>query len=269
MDIVIPTCGRELRLSATLSSIAAQLEGLFGRITILCNNGFSVSSSSVLRKILRAIEASGWTVDVAETRANTISTIKQEAIALSTDDLLMLVDEDVLFLKPGTVTALARGLEILSADAISPIGFEVDDDRPILNDFAVEYGCCEFKEGVYTEGRVALGMCILMTAAGREVALKHWCTDLPYMEDQIILHFIKKASNYLWCHSHPVVHLSSYEDQAYIFDDSEVVRYLETLCIERPEYGHLLELRRTASDGVAFRKVVTRRDTSTSLRGGR
>ena len=85
------------------------------------------------------------------------------------------------------------------------------------------------------------------------------CPDFPYLEDQILVHFLKKRRGYAYLHDHIIYHVSYAEDTNYSFDDEEVIRLLERKTAEKPEYRHLLDLRRSLKDGAEFSKPIRRR----------
>ncbi len=256
MDIIVPTCGRDERLLMMLASLLPQLPSESGRIILFANNGYKPESYWTIRMLLQTLKYHGWHAEIHETTSTWISQIKYEALQLASSHHALLVDEDVLFIIPGTLQRLVRAVKIYSADAASPVGFEVDNEHPMLNDCAELYKLTKPNVDSCAEGRTAVGCCVLFTAVGRDLALHYWRCDFPYMEDQIAIHFIKSFSNYVLCHDAPVIHMGRSIDRAYSFNEQEVISFLEAVSKENPEYKPLLTLRQASQDGANFSKPL-------------
>ena len=74
-----------------------------------------------------------------------------------------------------------------------------------------------------------------------------------------LVHFLKEHRGYAFLHGHDVLHVSYAEDRSYVFDDDEVVRFLEAKVKESPAYSDLLCLRRQLLDGADFPKPLRKR----------
>jgi hypothetical protein len=233
-------------------------EGLVVRL--VCNNGFRPEWHHPAVELLKAYSRTRHvTYSLHFISERSISTIKYKCLCISRARFVVLLDEDTVLLKAKTLSNMRKGVQRYNADAISPLGFEVDKAKPVLNEFATYYKRTQRNDAdKYFEGRIALGMCMGLTAKGRKIALTYWLRGLPYLEDQVIAHFVKRYSNYLYC-SDPVVHLASSSDKAYVCDDDEVTRYLQKLAVTDPDYEQLYCLRKAHRDGAQFRKPVALR----------
>jgi hypothetical protein len=136
MDCVIPTNDRPSRLACTLSTLLPQQQCAGApRLFIVDNSERGVCESIEVKKAIRALQYAGWKVVHQQSRARSITEIKMEALRCGDDPFLVLIDNDVLFLRPDTIAAMQTALERYDLAAVSPVAFDLDEDRPVLGPF--------------------------------------------------------------------------------------------------------------------------------------
>ena len=261
MDVVIPTCGRIERLIVTITSLINQQMDCDRRLILLGNNGFDPHENWTIRALLSAARIKGWITQIHTTKATSISSIKLKALTIACQSPSMLLDEDVFLASQDTLSRLLRAVTYYDADAASPIGFELDDEHPMLNECASSYSLSDMHSDGCSSGHMAVGCCLLFTSVGREIALQKWCAELPYMEDQLIVHFIKRHSNYVLCHDVPIIHLGKNTDSLYCFDNRSVINFLTDKVRNDETFRQLLKLRECELDGADFHKPLLFRKT--------
>ena len=257
MDCVIPTDDRPERLACTLATLMLQ-DLDHRRLYIVDNSRHEVCEHPQVRKVIQAMRLSGWKVHHLPDPSTTISGVKRRALSCGDHPMLMLLDNDVLFTRPDTAAALARVLEDYDVAVASPVAYDVDNDRPVLTPYVDAYDRYPADERGVLEGTVALGLCLAMRRSDVQAVLHYWCDDLPYMEDQVLVHFLKERRGYAYLRDHTVLHVGYADAPGYDFDDEAVVSYLEARHAADPAFGPLLELRRLLRDGADFPKPLRR-----------
>ena len=255
MDVVLVSNDRPRRLAATLGSLLAQ-EINEERRLFLIDNGAAAHSSPSFVSILRAFQRIGWSVNVLTTHLDTISRVKHFAYSQATDEIVIALDNDVLFTRADTLSAMAETLRGYNVAAVSPLAYDIDDQRPILANDQHYYSEVTPDSNGVAEGLTALGLCLGFRRSDFMAVRKFWCQDFPYMEDQILVHFLKQRRGYAHLHNHVVYHVSIAETPSYVFDHDEVIAYLTRRAQKQPEYQPLLELRMSGEDAAAFRREV-------------
>lgn len=254
MDVIIPTDYRPNRLISTLSSLITQNMPEKSNRLVMVNNGEpDVFKYPHFLKLLQSFKRLNWEIELVYSKYNSISQHKYFALSHIKSENVALLDCDILFTNSDTLSDLSAALDEYQIAAISPLGYEVDEEKPVLNEYAHLYSETEVDSNGICDGLVALGFFIVFKKADFDTVSKFWCHDLPYMEDQILIHFMKKHKGYAYHTKHVVYHLSYKEDMCYVFDDDEVVRYLSG---KGQEYYDLLQLRKAEKDGAHFIKSV-------------
>lgn len=259
VDCVVTTHDRPVRLSCTLASLMLQQMETKRRLYLVDNSRNGVTVHPQVRKVLRSMRLSGWAVNHVRDASRTIVGVKRRALDCGVQPYLLLLDNDVLFTRPDTVQTLSRTLDAYEIGAVSPVAYDVDDDRVVLNPYVEAYDRHRSDDNGVTEGSVALGVCLAIRRSDLTPVLRYWCEDLPYMEDQILVHFLKRRRGYAYLRQHTVLHIGYAEAATYTFDDDEVVAYLTQRAAKEPGYEPLLALRRQLKDGADFPKPVERR----------
>lgn len=229
------------------------------RVYIVDNSRHDVCTHPQVCKVLRALRHSGWHIEQCRSSAKSPSEIKREALALGDSPYLVLMDNDMLFTRADTISALKSVLDEYDVAAVSPIAWDLDDDRPMLDEHAVAYDAHPVDDCGVMEGDVALGICMAIRRDDLAGAMPYWIDELPYLEDQVLGHFLKSRRGYAYLRWHSVLHVGWPEPPSYVFDDAEVVRCLEHRASLEPAYRPLLKLRRELKDGAAFSRPVRRR----------
>ena len=256
MDIIIPSHYRPQRLVTTLTSLYLQKLPGDNRLILAANGDQDVRSVPQVQKLLAAFRRKGFVVEQTYCEEKTISKIKRKALEMANQPIVALLDNDILLTRHDTLRALEQVLHNYDVACVSPIGFELDDDRPVLNEYSHLYETIHFDAQGVGEGTIALGFLLVMNRKDVQRNMMYWCDDLPYMEDQILVHFLKKNRGYAYL-NHPVYHMAYKEAPSYEFDEDAVVRYLQT---KGPEFNDILELRMLRKDGAAFEKPIQRKD---------
>ncbi|HYX26797.1 MAG TPA: glycosyltransferase family A protein [Thermoanaerobaculia bacterium] len=259
MDCVIPTHDRPERLACTLVSLLQQSWDGPRRLFLVDNSRHDVCSAGPVRKALLALERTGWEVRHQRSAAASCTEIKLEALRCGRSPHLVLIDNDVLFTRGDTIAALDRALTAYDVGAASPVAYDIDGERAVLTPYVAAYDRHPPDACGVLEGTVALGACLAFVRADVEEVLAFWRWRLSYMEDQVLVHFLKARRGYAFLRHHTVLHWGESEAPSYEFDDLQVVRHLEDLAAEDPRFGPLLELRRELRDGADFPKAVSRR----------
>ena len=255
MDIIIPTNHRPHRLITTLSTLYTQQIDEEKRLVLVDNSREDIFSVKQIDKLLKAFRNSGWSVEQYYSKEKSISRLKKEALKKGQNNLVALIDNDILFTRPDTLTSLAKVLREYDVACVSPLGYELDDERPVLNEFAHMYDQVLFDENGVGEGNIALGFFLMMNREDYLKNRQYWCDDLPYMEDQVLVHFLKKNRGYAFL-NHAIYHIAYDEKPTYVFNDEEVIQYLEK---KGEDYSNLLKLRRERKDGAEFSKPIQRK----------
>jgi hypothetical protein len=200
----------------------------------------------------------GWQIRVIETSLSTISQVKHFAYSQGESEYMVCLDNDILFTDPFTIQSIIDTLKNYQIAAVSPIAYDIDDEHPILKHD--QHYFCEVipDENGVSEGLTALGLCLGICRSDLKKVIKYWCLDFPYMEDQIIVHFLKKLKGYAHIHNHVIYHISLKEDPSYFFNNEEVINYLRKLSKNNREYLDILSLRIKNQDSCSFRKEVQR-----------
>jgi len=259
MDVIIASHDRPQRLAATLGSLISQEVSEKLHLFIVDSSCEGLLRHKPLEKILKVFETRGWTITIDRTTLRTISEIKYFALQQGQDEHLVAIDNDVLFTRSDTLQAILEVLTYYDVAAVSPIAFDADDERPILkNDEYLYYVSQPDGNGV-AEGLAALGLCIGMNRTDLQSVIHFWCCDFPYMEDQVLIHFLKKRRGYAHLHSHVVYHLSVNETPSYVFDKEEVLKYFSDRALYEKEFREIVDLRKQDLDAAAFRKPLERR----------
>jgi glycosyltransferase involved in cell wall biosynthesis len=259
MDCVIPTHDRPVRLACTLASLLQQQWHGPRRLFVVDNSQHDVCSSVPVKKLLQAMRHVGWEIYHQRSQARSITEVKLQALRCGDSKYLVLIDNDVLFTRPDTIAALAQVLDTYEVGAASPVAYDVDDERAVLNPYVSAYDRYPPDARGVLEGTVALGPCMALVRSEVEEVLKFWRWSLPYMEDQVLVHFLKARRGYAYLRHHILLHCGENEVPSYHFDDGEVVRHLEALVAEDSRYLPLLALRREGRDGADLPREVVRR----------
>jgi hypothetical protein len=246
-------------LACTLCTILQQQLDGPRRLFLIDNSEYGIMRSLPVRKVLRALSQMGWEIEHRRSSAKTITDIKIEALGCGHSSHLVLIDNDVLFTRADTIKALRDALEQYDIAAVSPVAFDVDSDRVVLTPYIDAYDRYPANEHGLLEGTIALGTCVALARDDVKEVLRFWKWSLPYMEDQALIHFLKARRGYAYLRHHIVMHCGYDEQPSYNFDDDEVVRYLERLCVEDERYSALLGLRRELKDGADFAKGLVKR----------
>jgi len=258
MDIVLPTHYRPDRLNSTLSGLLVQ--NLIGpaRLLLVENGEPAVTHHHQINKLITALRYKGWYVEIHSCAESGISAIKQFGMSLVQSTIAILLDNDVIFTRHDTLSRLEWVLHHYDVAVASPLAYDVDSERTVLNEYAHLYGFVVPDDQCVSEGNVALGLCLAIVQEDYEAIKELLCPAFPYFEDQILVHFLKKRRGYAFLHDHIIYHVAYAGDTSYQFDDEEVIRLLERKTTENPEYRHLLELRRNLKDGAEFSKPIKR-----------
>ena len=258
MDVVLPTHYRPDRLNSTLSGLLLQELHEPARLLLVENGDPPVTQHRQIGKLIAALRSKGWRVEVHPCGESGIATIKQYGMSLVDSTSAVLVDNDVVFTRHNTLLRLEWVLQNYDVAVASPLAFDVDGERPVLNEYAYMYRLVAPDEQGVSEGNIALGLCLAIVREDYECVKHLVCPELPYMEDQILVHFLKKRRGYAFLHDQIIYHVSYAGDNSYVFDDKEVVQFLEAKAADCPEYGSLLALRRDLKDGADFSKPIRR-----------
>ena len=258
MDIVLPTHYRPDRLNTTLSGLLLQELHEPARLLLVENGNPPVTQHRQIGKLIAALRCKGWRVEVHPYGGSGITAIKQYGMSLVDSTIAVLVDNDVVFTRNNTLLRLEWVLRNYDVAVASPLAFDVDGERPVLNEYAYMYELVVPDEQCVSEGNIALGLCLAIVRNDYESVEHLLCPELPYMEDQILVHFLKKRRGYAFLHDHIIYHVAYAGDSSYAFDDYEVVSFLEAKAADYPEYGSLLALRRDLKDGAEFTKPIRR-----------
>ena len=259
MDVILPTNYRPERLNSTLSSLLLQDLNDQRTLHLVDNSRQGVVCDKQISKLLVAFRRTGWKVDYVRTQLKTISRLKLQALSLGTDACITLLDNDIVFTRADTLKSLLTVLENYDVACVSPLAYDVDSERPILNGFAYMYDSVASDENGVSEGNIALGPCLCMWREDFEAVKPQWCPDLPYMEDQVLVHFLKKRRGYAFLKTHMVLHFSYAEKPTYRFDNREVLAYLESKLMTDPTLKDLRDLRSNGRDGADFPRRVMRK----------
>lgn len=258
MDIVLPSHYRPDTLCSTLTGLLSQELGESARLVLVENGDPQVTQHPQVRKLLLALRHKSWCVEVHPCAISGVAAIKQHGMSLASSNIVVLLDNDVLFTRHDTLSRLAWVLRHYDVAVASPLAFDVDNERPVLNEYAYMYGLVLPDKSGVSEGNIALGLCLAMRREDYEQVKHLLCPELPYLEDQVLVHFLKTRRGYAFLHDHIVYHVAYTEDTSYLFDDDEVVRFLEEKAARCSEYSHLLSLRRELKDGAEFSKPLRR-----------
>lgn len=229
------------------------------RLYLVDNSRHDVCASAQVGKVLKAMRRTEWHIEHRRSSASSPSAIKREALNLGDAPYLVLMDNDMLFTRGDTLSALKTVLDEYDVAAASPIARDLDDDRPMLDEYAAAYDAHPVDDRGVMEGDVALGICMAMRRDDLTSALPYWIDELPYLEDQVLGHFLKRGRGYAYLRWHSVLHVGWHESPSYAFDDGDVVRCLERRAARESAYYHLLELRRQSKDGAGFSRPIRRR----------
>jgi len=258
VDIVLPTHYRPARLNSTLSGLLSQEMDEPARLLLVENGDSPVTQHRQVGKLLTALRHKGWRVEVHPCGESGIAAIKQHGMSLAESDVVVLLDNDVLFTRHDTLSRLAWVLLNYDVAVASPLAFDVDDERPVLNEYAYMYELVVPDEEGVSEGNIALGLCLAMVRKEYEQVMHLLCPELAYLEDQILVHFLKRRRGYAFLQDHIIYHAAYADDISYEFNDDEVVRFLEKKAAGCSEYEALLALRRDLKDGAEFSRPVRR-----------
>ena len=256
MDIIIPTNYRPHRLITTLSSLFLQDLSGQNRLVIIDNSGEDIFKIKQIQKLITAFRTKGYTVETLYSTYRSISKIKKEALEKATHSTIALLDNDLLFTRADTLSALEHVLNSYEIAGVSPLGYELDHEKKVLNEYSHKYDEIEYDENGVGEGNIALGFFLMLNKDEVNKNIEYWCDDLPYMEDQILVHFLKKSKGYAYLRGHIVYHIAYDENPSYIFNEEDVVSYLEK---KGPRYQDLLDLRKYGKDGAEFNKQIKRK----------
>jgi hypothetical protein len=258
MDIVLPTNYRPDRLNSTLSGLVLQTLCEPARLLLVENGDPPVTRHHQIDKLIAVLRSKGWHIEVHPCNESGIAAIKQYGMSLVDSSIAILVDNDVVFTRHDTLLRLGWVLRNYDVAVASPLAFDIDGERPVLNEYAYMYGLVVPDEQGVSEGNIALGLCLAIVREDYECIKHLLCPGLPYLEDQILVHFLKKRRGYAFLHDHIIYHVAYAGDNSYVFDDNEVVRFLEGKATGCMEYGSLLALRRDLKDGAEFSKPIRR-----------
>ena len=257
MDIIITTNYRPNRLLTVLSTLFLQNLSDEKRLVILDNSRKNICSIKQIDKILKAFKKHNWEVEIYYSNETSISKLKKEALDKSKDEYIALIDNDIMFTRHDTLEKLKNVLINYEVACVSPLGYELDDEHPILNEYAHLYNEVLYDENGVGEGIVALG-CFLVIRRSEYLKIeKFYCNDFPYMEDQILVHFLKKNKGYAYLKNHIIYHIGYSEKPTYRFDEEYVIKYLES---KDENYKELLKLRIKRKDGAQFSKPIIKRE---------
>jgi len=259
VDCVIPTNDRPVRLASLLASILPQQWNGARRLFLVDNSTHDVCAHPPVSKMLVALERCGWTVEHRRSTATSCTEIKIEALHCGSDRHVVLIDNDILFTRPDTIAALDEALTRYDVAAASPVAYDLDGDRAVLTPYIDAYDRHAPDADGIVEGTVAIGACMAFVRDDLDVVLAGWTWRLPYMEDQVLAHFLKQRRGYAYVRQHMVLHWGENETPSYRFDDDEVVRHLEELNAVDGRWAALLDLRRALRDGADFPKRIVRR----------
>ncbi|NEO28875.1 MAG: glycosyltransferase [Symploca sp. SIO3C6] len=256
MDCIIPTHDRPIRLACTLSSLLSQQLNT-RKLYIVDNSVNNVCQALPVQKMLNALRFMHWEIKIICSKAKSITEVKLEALHQGNSPYLVLLDNDVVFTRADTIKCLEFILEEYEVSAVSPVAYDVDGDRAVLTPYISAYDRYAPDVNGVLEGTVALGACIALTRSEVEEVLNFWKWTLPYMEDQVLIHFLKTRGGYAFLRNHTILHCGYRETPSYYFNDDEVINHLEDLVKQDVRYLKLLELRRELKDGADFpRKVI-------------
>lgn len=253
MDIIIPTNYRPHRLITTLTSLYLQKLNGKNNLILVTNGKKNVLKIKQIKKLIKAFKRKGYTVTCKTTKQKSISRIKKYALKFAKQETIVLMDNDILFTRCDTLKTLEKILKIYDIGCISPLGYELDNEHPVLNDFKHRYNSVKYDVNGVGEGKIALGFLLVIKRSDLKKNIKYWCNDLPYMEDQILVHFLKKNHGYAYLKNHMVYHIAYREKPKYVFNNIEIINYLGK---KGPEFKDLLNLRKKHKDGADFDKGV-------------
>ena len=256
MDIIIPTNYRPDRLNTTLSSLLIQnISGEKG-LYLIDNGQDSILENKQIVKLIKVFKKSGWSVNYYRLSPSTISHIKHYALSLGSDEYVCLIDNDMIFTRNDTLSQLQDVLEQYDVAAVSPLAYEVDNERQVLNEYIYMYDLVKEDSYGVSEGNIALGICICLRRS-EYLKIRHlMCVDFPYMEDQVLVHFLKKIKGYAFLKTHYVFHFSYADDITYVFNDKDVEKYFHEKSKKDKRYEDLYKLRLDRLDGAQFNKPV-------------
>ncbi len=260
MDVIIVSNNRPQRLAATLGTVLIQSVNEDKRLILIDNSMGVIVQSKPISKLLEAFKLEGWEVSVRETDLKTISQVKHYAYQQGNDEIVIAIDNDVLFVRHDTLASMAWALRHYEIGAVSPLAYDIDNERPILGNDQHYYHESTPDENGVAEGLTALGLCLGFRRCDLDYAMRYWCLDFPYLEDQIIVHFIKRRRGYAHLHRHIIYHVSIDEQPSYVFCDEIILAYLEEKAKHSAEYMDILHLRQQGEDAAAFAKAVVRNE---------
>jgi hypothetical protein len=227
------------------------------RLVIVDNSKKNICSIKQIQKLFKAFEKQYWQIDVYSSKEKSISKLKKEALEKAQHNIVALIDNDILFTKPNTLSSLRNVLNEYDISCISPLGYELDNEKPVLNEYSYMYDDIKYDENEVGEGTIALGFFLMLKRKDYLLNKVYYCDDFPYMEDQILVHFLKKHRGYAYLRNQIVYHIAYAENSTYSFDNEQVIRYLES---KGDEYSDLLALRKESKDGAEFSKPIRRKD---------
>ena len=139
MDVIIPSHYRPERLNSTLTSLLLQDVEKCCHLMLVENGLPRVTDDRQITKLLKAFQARGWDVSIHRSDKKGIAAIKQDAMTHARDAIVILIDNDVIFTRADTLSRLAWAIGEYDIGGISPLGYDLDDERPVLNDI---YATC-------------------------------------------------------------------------------------------------------------------------------
>jgi hypothetical protein len=259
MDCIVPTNDRPVRLACLLTSLLPQQWDGPRRLYLVDNSGQDICIRPPVSKVLSALDRCGWIIERHASTATNCMEVKVEALCCGADRHLVLIDNDILFTRSDTIAALDATLSRYDVAAASPVAYDLDADRAVLTPFIDAYDRTPPDPDGVAEGTIALGACMAFVRSDLDTILDRWEWRLPYMEDQVLGHFLKRKRGYAYLRRHVVLHWGENETPTYQFDDHEVVRHLEELNALDGRWSMLLGLRSNLRDGADFPKPVVRR----------
>jgi hypothetical protein len=259
MDCIVPTNHRPQRLACMLATLLTQqIEGE-RRLFLVDNSSGGIGRDHGVRKMLAAFRASGWEVEHRISSARSVTEIKVEALGCGTDPYLALIDNDILFTRGDTLQALRNILDLYDVAIASPTAFDLDLDRPICVNCEPNYDRQVPDENGVVESVVSFGTCMVMRREEMEPVIRSWRWRLPYLEDQVLAHFLKRNRGYACLRTHSLLHWGETETPTYMFHFDDVIGHIRELLADDPQWQLFLDLQLADKDGVDFPKSVERR----------
>lgn len=259
MDIIVTSNERPLRLMATLGSLLSQERTGPWRLLLVDNSEHGLLRHHAVAHLLSAFRRAGWRAEHRRTDLQLIPQLKRYGLSLATSELVTFLDADTVFLRGDTLATMEQTIRKYDVAAVSPLAYDASDERAVLAADSYLYDLEEPDDAGVAEGLTALGLCLLLARSDVLPVMHLWCDELPYFEDQILVHFLKKRRGYAHIMRHQVMHLGVSAGASYEFDDQEILRLLAEKAAADPAYSELLTLRTAGLDGACVRQALRKR----------